>query len=49
MNNTNNTPDVVVQCTWSGNRANAWDTDGNKWTHAITTACRQRLPMVTIY
>ena len=22
------TPDVIVRCEWSGNRANAWDTDG---------------------
>ena len=30
------TPDAVVRCEWSGNRANAWDTDGNKRTSEIT-------------
>ncbi len=42
MNNNLNTPDVVVKCEWSGNRANAWDTDGVKRTSEITTACRQK-------
>jgi len=42
MINNLNTPDVVVKCEWSGNRANAWDTDGVKRTSEITTACRQK-------
>ena len=36
------TPDAVVKCEWSGNRANAWDTDGNKRTSEITVGCRQK-------
>ena len=31
MTNTH-TPTDVVKCEWSGNRANAFDTDGNKRT-----------------
>ena len=42
MNNNLNTPLVVVKCEWSGNRANAWDTDGVKRTSEITTKCRQK-------
>ncbi len=36
------TPDAVVKCEWSGNRANAWDTDGNKRTSEITVGARQK-------
>jgi len=43
MNNTHTTtPDAVVRCEWSGNRANAWDTDGNKRTSEITVGARQK-------
>ena len=36
------TPDAVVRCEWSGNRANAWDTDGLKRTSEITVGARQK-------
>ena len=36
------TPTAVVRCEWSGNRANAWDTDGNKRTSEITVGARQK-------
>jgi len=36
------TPTDVVKCEWSGNRANAFDTDGNKRTSEITTGARQK-------
>ena len=36
------TPDVICRCEFSGNRANAWDTDGNKRTSEITVGCRQK-------
>ena len=36
------TPLSVVRCEWSGNRANAFDTDGNKRTSEITVGCRQK-------
>ena len=36
------TPTDVVRCEWSGNRANAWDTDGNKRTSEITVGARQK-------
>ena len=36
------TPEAVVKCEWSGNRANAWDTDGNKRTSEITVGARQK-------
>tara|TARA_R110002074_G_scaffold288778_1_gene460450 strand:+ start:336 stop:1508 length:1173 start_codon:yes stop_codon:yes gene_type:complete len=36
------TPIDVVKCEWSGNRANAWDTDGNKRTSEITVGARQK-------
>mgnify|MGYP001352442891 CR=1 FL=1 len=36
------TPDVVVRIEKSGNRFNAWDTDGNKRTSEITSGCRKR-------
>ena len=43
MNNTQTTtPDVICKVEWSGNRANAWDTDGNKRTSEITVGCRQK-------
>ena len=35
------TPDVVVKIEKSGNRYNAWDTDGNKRTSEITSGCRK--------
>mgnify|MGYP003655476405 CR=1 FL=1 len=43
MNNTHTTtPDVVCKVEWSGNRANAFDTDGVKRTSEITVGCRQK-------
>ena len=36
------TPIEVVRCEWSGNRANAFDTDGNKRTGEITVGARQK-------
>ena len=36
------TPEMVVRCEWSGNRANAWDTDGVKRTSEITTTTRRK-------
>ena len=36
------TPIDVVRCEWSGNRANAWDTNGNKRTSEITVGARQK-------
>ena len=36
------TPLAVVRCEWSGNRANAFDTDGNKRTSEITVGARQK-------
>jgi hypothetical protein len=36
------TPDVIVKVEKSGNRYNAWDTDGNKRTSEITTGCRKK-------
>ena len=38
----NKTPLAIVRCEWSGNRANAWDTDGNKRTSEITVGARQK-------
>ena len=35
------TPDVVVKIEKSGNRYNAWDTDGVKRTSEITSGCRK--------
>ena len=35
-------PTDVVRCEWSGNRANAWDTDGVKRTSEITVGARQK-------
>jgi len=34
-------PDVVCKVEKSGNRYNAWSSDGNKWTSEITTGCRK--------
>jgi len=42
MSKTIQQPTDVVQCTWSGNRANAFDTDGNKRTSEITVGARQK-------
>ena len=42
MSKTIQTPTDVVRCEWSGNRANAWDTDGNKRTSEITVGARQK-------
>ena len=39
-NNMNN--NLVVQVVKSGNRFNAWDSDGNKYTSEITTGARKR-------
>jgi len=36
------TPLAVVRCEWSGNRANAFDTDGVKRTSEITVGARQK-------
>ena len=36
------TPIDVVRCEWSGNRANAFDTNGNKRTSEITVGARQK-------
>jgi len=36
------TPTDIVRCEWSGNRANAYDTDGNKRTSEITVGARQK-------
>jgi len=41
MSKQNLTPDVVVKIEKSGNRYNAWDTDGNKRTSEITSGCRK--------
>ena len=38
----NQTPTDVVRCEWSGNRANAWDTNGVKRTSEITVGARQK-------
>ena len=35
------TPDVIVRIEKSGNRYNAWDTDGVKRTSEITSGCRK--------
>tara|TARA_Y100000034_G_C6867775_1_gene395725 strand:- start:190 stop:1353 length:1164 start_codon:yes stop_codon:yes gene_type:complete len=35
-------PDIVVKIVKSGNRFNAWDTDGNKRTSEITTGARKK-------
>ena len=42
MSKTIQTPTDVVRCEWSGNRANAYDTDGNKRTSEITVGARQK-------
>ena len=33
---------TVVEVVKSGNRFNAWDKDGNKWTHAVITSTRKK-------
>ena len=33
---------TVVEVVKSGNRFNAWDSDGNKWTHAVITSTRKK-------
>ena len=38
----NKTPDIIVKIEKSGNRFNAWDTDGIKRTSEITTGARRR-------
>tara|TARA_Y100000593_G_scaffold4007_1_gene7828 strand:- start:2482 stop:3657 length:1176 start_codon:yes stop_codon:yes gene_type:complete len=38
----NKTPDMIVRIEKSGNRFNAWDTDGTKRTSEITTGARRR-------
>ena len=42
MSKTIQTPTDVVRCEWSGNRANAWDTNGVKRTSEITVGARQK-------
>ncbi len=42
MSKTIQQPTDVVKCEWSGNRANAWDTDGVKRTSEITVGARQK-------
>ena len=42
MSKTIQTPTDVVRCEWSGNRANAFDTDGIKRTSEITVGARQK-------
>ena len=42
MAKTINTPDAVVRIEKSGNRFNAWDSDGNKRTSEITTGARKK-------
>ena len=41
MAKTKLTPDVIVKIEKSGNRYNAWDTDGVKRTSEITSGCRK--------
>ena len=42
MTKTIKQPINIVKCEWSGNRANAFDTDGNKRTSEITVGARQK-------
>ena len=42
MSNQVQQPTDVVKCEWSGNRANAWDTNGVKRTSEITVGARQK-------
>ena len=42
MSNITNTPSAVVRIEKSGNRFNAWDTDGNKRTSEITIGARRK-------
>ena len=41
MSKQKSTPDVVVKIEKSGNRYNAWDTNGVKRTSEITSGCRK--------
>ena len=41
MTKQKSTPDVVVKIEKSGNRYNAWDTNGVKRTSEITSGCRK--------
>ena len=42
MSSLNNTPSAVCRIEKSGNRYNAWDTDGNKRTSEITIGARKK-------
>ena len=42
MSNITNTPSAVCKIEKSGNRFNAWDTDGNKRTSEITIGARRK-------
>ena len=42
MTNQNNSPDIVVEVTKSGNRLNAFDNNGNKYTGQITLGARRK-------
>ena len=42
MSNITNQPSAVVRIEKSGNRFNAWDTDGNKRTSEITIGARRK-------
>ena len=42
MAKTINTPDLICRIEKSGNRYNAWDTDGVKRTSEITTGARKK-------
>jgi len=41
MSKTINKPDVICEVVKSGNRFNAWDSDGKKWTSYISTGTRK--------
>ena len=42
MNNQTNSPDIIVEITKSGNRLNAFDKDGTKYTGQITLGARRK-------
>ena len=42
MNNQTNSPDIIVEITKSGNRLNAFDREGNKYTGQITLGARRK-------
>jgi nitric oxide reductase NorQ protein len=42
MNTQTNSPDIIVEVTQSGNRLNAFDNDGNKYTGNITLGARKK-------